>query len=497
MTFIARGSGNGFPSAQSIAEIRDQINTLSRQLSTGKRASTISELGVDLSRSIDLRSRLSRLSVYDESIATTNTNFEAIINSIKSFSDVSSQIEVHTLSPATTPDSTNRNTIKTDLRRQFSQLVDYLNMEIGNRYLFGGKQTESAPVMDSNLILDGSNGKAGLTQYIAERQAADLGANGQGRLQTGSSSTLVTLSETVPNGLFGFTIKSVLSKSAGITAHSPSGTPPQAGFSVTSQPAAGETLVVTLGLPDGTTTDVTLTASGGADSHPFVIGTTLAETATNISTALQSALSATGKVELAAASAKAAAADFFKGSTTNPPRRVAGPPYDTATGFVAGTANNTVLWYQGTDDANDPRNDNVTKISDRLAIGFGARANEPGFMSTLAGTAMLAVTSFSTTDESLAKQQFSEMRDRARSFFSQSKADVVATSVSVMNSQKIAKTNSDDHKAQKSVFETALADVENVPLDQTAVSLTSVQTQLQALYQLTAKLQSLSLANYL
>jgi flagellar hook-associated protein 3 FlgL len=132
-----------------------------------------------------------------------------------------------------------------------------------------------------------------------------------------------------------------------------------------------------------------------------------------------------------------------------------------------------------------------------LAIGFGARANEPGFMSALAGTAMLAVTSFSTTDESLAKQQFSEMRDRARSFFSQSKADVVATSVSVMNSQKIAKTNSDDHKAQKSVFETALADVENVPLDQTAVSLTSVQTQLQALYQLTAKLQSLSLANYL
>ena len=140
MTFIARGSGNGFPSAQSIAEIRDQINTLSRQLSTGKRASTISELGVDLSRSIDLRSRLSRLSVYDESIATTNTNFEAIINSIKSFSDVSSQIEVHTLSPATTPDSTNRNTIKTDLRRQFSQLVDYLNMEIGNRYLFGGNK---------------------------------------------------------------------------------------------------------------------------------------------------------------------------------------------------------------------------------------------------------------------------------------------------------------------------------------------------------------------
>ena len=156
-----------------------------------------------------------------------------------------------------------------------------------------------------------------------------------------------------------------------------------------------------------------------------------------------------------------------------------------------------MLWYQGTDDGNDPRNDVVANISEQVTVAFGARANEAGFAETLAGTALLAVTNFSTTDETLARQQFSEMRDRARSVFDQAKTDVTTSNVSLLNSQNIAKSKSDDQKAQKVVFETALADAENAPIEQTAVSLTNLQTQLQALYQLTAKLQSLSLANYL
>jgi len=89
------------------------------------------------------------------------------------------------------------------------------------------------------------------------------------------------------------------------------------------------------------------------------------------------------------------------------------------------------------------------------------------------------------------------MRDRARSIFAQAKTDVTASSVYLINAQTIAKTNSNDQKAEKAIYETALTEGENVPLEQTAVSLTSLQTQLQALYQLTAKLQSLSLANYI
>ena len=490
------GSSN-FSTSQSIADVRDRINDLSRQLSSGKKAASISQMGNSLSRSIDLRAKLSRLSVYDDAILGANTDLQTLSNAINSFSTTAGQILNSTLSLATTPESTNRANVKTDLRRQFSELVDYLNTDSNGIYGFGGKNVGSPPALDTALILDGGGGKAGLIQYISERQAADLGANNQGRLQLSSTSNTISLAETVTGSVFGFTLKGVTSQDSNIIANAPSGTPPQLSFSVNGQPAPNSVLTVTLGLPDGTTQDVTLTAAGSSASNGFAIGATVADTVSNIVTALQAALVSTGKTQLFAASAKAAAVDFFKGSTTNPPRRVAGPPFDTATTFTAGTADNTVLWYQGTDDTNDPRNDRVTKIDERMSVGLGARANEAGFIGTLAGAALLAATSFSTTDETLAKSQFSDLRDRARASLSQAKTDVTATNISLLTSQKTTKSRSDDQKAQKMVFETAIGSIEDAPLDQTAVSLTSLQTQLQALYQLTAKLQSLSLANYL
>ncbi|MEI6574331.1 MAG: hypothetical protein WCO61_12425 [Alphaproteobacteria bacterium] len=497
MSSIGPSGGSGFTTSQSIADLREQINSLSRQLTTGKRATTISELGNSVSRTVDIRARLSRLSVYDDAIQSVNTDLQTIANGINAFSKTSGQILTSTLSLATTPDSTNRSTVKTDARRQFAELVDYLNTDSNGNYLFGGKNVGSESVLDATMILDGSGGKVGLTQYISERQAADLGSNNQGRLQLTASSNTISLSETISGSVFGFTLKGVTSQDANIVANAPSGSPPQASFTTIAQPAPNSILTVTLGLPDGSTKDVTLTAAGGSGTNSFAIGTTVANTASNIATALQSALVTTGKTQLFAASAKAAALDFFKGSTTNPPKRVAGPPFDSATAFTAGTAANTILWYQGTDDTNDPRNDRITKIDERVSIGVGVRANESGFMEALAGTALLVVTNFSTTDETLAKAQFTDLRDRARESLSQSKSDVTNTNVSILMAQKSAKSRGDDQKAQKTVFETAIATIEDAPLDQTAVSLTSLQTQLQALYQLTARLQSLSLANYL
>ena len=77
------------------------------------------------------------------------------------------------------------------------------------------------------------------------------------------------------------------------------------------------------------------------------------------------------------------------------------------------------------------------------------------------------------------------------------KTSVTATSVSLLTTQKAVKVADDEQTAQKNVLEGALGAVENVSLDEAAVTLTSLQTQLQAMYQLTAKLSSLSLANYL
>ena len=100
-------------------------------------------------------------------------------------------------------------------------------------------------------------------------------------------------------------------------------------------------------LPDGTSESITLTATTSATPGPnqFTIGATPAATAANLQAALTTSLGKLANTSLTAASAVAAANDFFG----DPPQRVAGPPFATATALVAGTPADTVSWYTGED----------------------------------------------------------------------------------------------------------------------------------------------------
>ena len=86
-------------------------------------------------------------------------------------------------------------------------------------------------------------------------------------------------------------------------------------------------------LPDGTSENLTLTATTnsppGADQ--FTIGATPAATAANLQGALTGAIGKLAATSLTAASAIAASNEFFDADANNPPQRVAGPPFETAT----------------------------------------------------------------------------------------------------------------------------------------------------------------------
>ena len=92
MSSIGPVGSFGSNSARSIEDIHDQLNIYARQLSTGKKATTISELGNSVSRSIDLRARLARLSAYDESSASVTTSLQSVSTTLGSFPKVASQI---------------------------------------------------------------------------------------------------------------------------------------------------------------------------------------------------------------------------------------------------------------------------------------------------------------------------------------------------------------------------------------------------------------------
>ena len=300
------------------------------------------------------------------------------------------------------PGSDGRTIAQRTAEEGFKEAIDLLNVDDNGRYLFSGRAADVKPVASYDLILNGDGSHAGLKQLIAERKAADLGSNGLGRLTLTPAAAGVTVSEEAPGLPFGFKISGAAADGSGIVASFTAGPPASAGLALAGQPADGDKVRLVLTLPDGTQQTVELTArttvSPGAPENAFAIGASIAATAANLATAMTSALGQQASTTLAAASAQVAAQDFFAGSPSNPPTRVAGPPFDSATATVAGTASDTVIWYQGDDTAPSARATAPVKLDASQTVGLGAQANEPGLRAALAQFGALAAETFPASD---------------------------------------------------------------------------------------------------
>src|ERR1041384_5208475 len=66
------------------------------------------------------------------------------------------------------------------------QLLALLNAQAGDRYLFSGRAPDTPAVETLDHILNGNGSRAGLKQLINERNQADLGSDGRGRLTIGA-----------------------------------------------------------------------------------------------------------------------------------------------------------------------------------------------------------------------------------------------------------------------------------------------------------------------
>ena len=85
-------------------------------------------------------------------------------------------------------------------------------------------------------------------------------------------------------------------------------------------------------------------------------------------------------------------------NNVNPPLRVNGPPFNTATALVAGTTANTVFWYTGENGNTPARQTATAQVGPSLTIDYGMRANEQALTTLVANVAVLAATTYSTSD---------------------------------------------------------------------------------------------------
>lgn len=354
-----------------IRNINQQLTDLSTQLSTGKLSQNYSGMGTNEGFAIAGRSQLSNIAAYADTITNVNVNINLANTALQSLTTIRSTVQTGSANTAQDLNVNGQTVAQNTAAAQFGSMVGVLNTQSGNRYLFSGTAVNTQSVADAGDIINGTTTQAGFKTVLAERQAADLGANGMGRLvQTQPTPSSVQVSEDAAGSPFGLKIKAVSSTLTGATVTGPSGSP--VSFSVDLNgvnPGNGDKLSVQFTLPDGTTEQIDLTASTATPTPlgSFAIdATTPANTAANLNTALNTAITKLANTSLVAASAIVAGDNFFNtasSATGTPvnnqaatPAPVTGatalsgasPSDSISPGFVAGdtiTVNGTTLTF--------------------------------------------------------------------------------------------------------------------------------------------------------
>lgn len=493
-----------FPLARSFQQVTDLqqiMDKLQGQLATGKKAETLSDLGRQTSYDLGLRDNISRLDSFGATIDTVKLRLDMLDTTQKRIIEIRSDAKDNVRPGGFGSDGAALSLVPNQAKTQLTELVDLFNTELNGRHLFAGNRSDAPPVATIGALLDGANGADGFRTVAGQRNLADLGVGGMGRLATSQTvPTNVTLAE---DGVhpFGYKLSSVSTDSAGaISVTSPAGAPASLAVDFSAVPAAGETVVFKFALPDGSDTSVTMTAVSGAptSSSEFQLGADAATTATNFKTALEAKLVEEGKSSLKAASTLQAANEFFTG-VGETAQRVAGPPYDTATALVAATPADTVQWYTGS-DIDPPRSSVSAKISHSTTLDYGVQANESGYTNLVRNVAALAVQNFdpNVSNDRKLYDAFAtrEQKSIAEATGGQGNSlEIIAAEIGLAHTT-LGRTE-ERHTAYKGQLQGMLDEVEQAPIEEVAMQLLALQTQLQASYQTMSSVSKLTLVNYL
>jgi flagellar hook-associated protein 3 FlgL len=362
---------------QSVQNINNQLTNLSTELSTGVKSQTYAGMGVNEGFAVAARAQLSNISAFTTTMTNVNTIISAANTALQSLSDTASSVQS---SAAATPQnltSSGQTIAQQNAASQLSSIVGILNTQVGDRYIFSGSAINTPAVASADDIMNGTATQAGLKQVISERQQADLGTSGLGRLViTSPTATSVQVAEDVAGSPFGFKLSSVNSSLSGATVTGPAGSPAAVSVDLgATNPNPGDQVSFSFKLPDGTTESVQLTATNTTPppTGSFTIGATSTITAGNLNTALNSSISTLANTALVAASAVAAGDNFFNtdtaiGTAANNKAATAAPI--TGATLLSGGANTDSL------AANFAAGDSITVNGQQISfVASGASGN--------------------------------------------------------------------------------------------------------------------------
>jgi hypothetical protein len=494
-------TGPGSITAASVAaqnNMMNQLNTLGQEMASGQAAQTYSGLQSQAGVTVALNAQLSALTGYSNTATTVGTTLSVAQSVLTQLGTAgSSTVQAINQQGAFQLNGNGQTTTQATASAQLDNILSLLNTQVGDNYIFSGSGQNQPSVASASDILNGNGAQAGLIQVISQRQQADLGASGLGHLSVavgGVGSSTVTVSQ--DGTPFGFSLTGVNSGLTGATVTGPSGSPTSISVALASNPNAGDSIQFQLTLPDGSTKTISLqaTASSPPGANQFTIGALPSNTATNLQAALTSAVTGLTQTALPAASAMAAANNFF----SDPPQRVNGSPPNTSTALVNGTPANTVFWYTGEDGATPARQTATAQVGPTMTIEYGMRANEQALTTLVANVAVLAATTYSATDPN-AQTNYQALSQKVAANLdgqpnTQSISDIEA---SLANAQTTVSNAGTLNTQTQTTLQNMLQNIDGVNQNQIGEDILTLQNTLSASMSVTARLAQLSLVNYL
>lgn len=484
---------------QSILDMRSKLDDLQRQLGSGEKSTTYAGLGIDRGVSLVMRSQLAALQSYDNTIASVGVRLSVAQQVLDSADDLAHTIKSAAVQTDFTIDQTGKTGEQRAAYNALDQLLALFNTRAGDRYLFSGSAVDQPAVVSTDLLMNGDAAHAGFLEVLNQRKQADLGADGLGRLDITRAGASVTVAEDAVSP-FGLKISAVNSTLSGATVTGPGGPPATLNVNFTGTPAPGQQITVDFNLPDGTTQTMTLTATTASPpgDNQFTIGATSTDTATSFEAALNASIQKIGATSLSAASAMAAADNFFNTDSTHPPQRVAGPPYDSATALVDGTSADTVQWYIGEDGPGSARTTVSARIDASMSVNYGIRANEEALRNAVKNIAVFAAVSFDASAPN-AGDAYAALGTRVGAALDGSANEQKITDISsqIAGAQQSFDAVKTRHAQTSNMLTDLLQNVEGVSQDEVGAQILSLQTSLQASLQTTALLSKMSLVNFL
>jgi hypothetical protein len=183
-------------------------------------------------------------------------------------------------------------------------------------------------------------------------------------------------------------------------------------------------------------------------------------------------------------------------TAVQPPLRVSGPPFSTATSLVNGSAD-TVAWYTG-NSSPSPRASSTARIDSSITVQYGAQANEQAIRSQLEGVAVYAAVTESPTGANSGAQVAALSERTATNLTPQPGQQTISD---IQTDFASAQTMMQAASARQTQTQTTLQNIvdqtETVSTEQVASQILALQATLSASYQTTSILSKLTLTDFL